>query len=207
MSSRRLPTRLPQMLAAALVAVLALPSLSLAGKWIPPKELKPQYYKMQATQIDRRGNKTVSTFSVDIQATDEVDAKGKPVFRVTTTQERTVSGKELNPAALAFGGWGITMGAGMSMQWMMYGAMFGDLELAVGEKLSFFGGMLAKVTAKETIAGQEGFVVELFRKKNDEHEKIAELVLNPDIPVAMRSRTYQKEKLTGETVMLEYKAR
>lgn len=207
MSTHRLGPGAPlRLLAAALLLVFALPASSSAGKWKMAKEAKPIYYKVQSTMHDRRGERRV-VIEVDISAVEQTDDKGQPMYRVRTTQEQVVPARDLKGGQMAFGaaasGW-----AGMAaMQWFAYQPLLGQLELAVGEKMSYFGGMLATVTGKETIAGYEGFVVELFNTTKDEPELIADFVLHPDVPIALRSRSYRKGEVQHENLLLKHEAR
>ncbi len=207
-SSHRAPFgSIPRLFVAAAVAVLALPSLSGAEKWKMPKEAKPLYYKMQGTRYDRKGNAKVVVYDIDIQATQEKDARGQPMYRVRTSQEHTVPARDIKGPQLAFGAMHLGLAQMTGMHFLMYQALLGQLELEVGEKMSYFGGMLAKVTAKETIAGQEGFVVKMYNTSKEEEELIAELVIHPAIPVALRARSYQKGQIQTENLMLKYEAR
>ncbi len=187
--------------------VLLMPSLSGAGKWKIPKQAKPLYYKMRSTTFDRKGKAKTVIYDLDIQATEEKDERGQPIFLVRSTQEHKVPARDIRGQQLAFGAMQLGLANVAAMQWVMYQALLGQLELAVGEKMSYFGGMLAKVTAKETIAGHEGFVVQILNTANDQEKLMAELVVNPDIPVALRARSYRKDKVQTENLLLKYTAR
>jgi len=189
------------------VTVLALPSFSQAGKWKPGKQVRAMAYTMQVTSYDRRGTAKSMTMSLDLMATDKVDAKGKPMWKVKTSHEFLAEERSLQGAHMAFGMYNSAL-AGYSaagMQAVMYQQFLGQLELAEGEKMTVFGGMLMKVMGKETIAGIEGFVVNIYRTQNEQEILLAELVLNADIPVALRSRQYNKDKLQSEAVLQNFK--
>ena len=197
---------IPRLFVTAMALVLALPALSGADKWKMPKEAKPLYYKMQSTTYDRKGRAKKMVYEIDITATEEKDDRGRPIFNVRTTQEHRVPAREIQTSQLAFGA--LQLGAAVAgMQWLMYQGLLGAVELEVGEKMSYFGGMLAKVTAKETIAGHEGFVVKMFNTSKEQEELVAELVIHPAIPVALRARNYRKGQIKTENLMLEYQAR
>ena len=197
----------PRFLVAALAVVMVLPSLSGAGKWKMPKEARPLYYRMQSTTYDRKGEAKKILYEIDIKATEEKDDRGQPMFLVRTTQEHKVRAREIQGHQLAFGAMQLGMAAVAGMQWVMYQALLGQLELKVGEKMSYFGGMLAKVTTKEKVAGHEGFVVKMFNTSKGQEELVAELVIHPDIPVALRARSYRKGQIQTENLMLKYEAR
>ena len=206
MSSPRIPYGFLRLLTVALVVVLAAPSLSGAGKWKMATEAKPVYYKMQSTSYNRRGEKQV-VVEVDISATEQKDDKGQPMFLVKTSQTALTPARDLQGGAMAFGAFAAGWAGVAGMQWMMYQPLLTQLDLVVGEKMSYFGGMLAKVTAKETIAGHEGFVVQILNTSKEEPVLMAELVVNPDISIALRSRAYSKGKISQENLLLDYKAR
>lgn len=189
------------------VTVLALPSLSQAGKWKADQQLRAMAYTMKVTTYDRRGRTTEGVLGLDVRPTEKVDAAGKVLWSVKTTQERLADPDSLKGAGLVHGLPGGLMGGltGVSMQAAMYKGFLSQLELAEGEKLAVFGGMLLKVTGKETIAGIEGYVVKVFRTQNDQETLLSEMVLNEDIPVALRSRNYSKDKLQSEVVLLSFK--
>jgi len=197
----------PRLFLAALAVMFVLPSLSGADKWKMPKEGRPLYYKMRSTTHDRKGKTKSVVYEIDIKATDKKDERGQPMFHVRTTHEYDVPARDIKGPQLAFGAMQFGMATVAGMQWVMYQALLGQLELAVGEKLSYFGGMLAKVTAKEEVAGHEGFVVQIFRTREDKEELLAELVIDPAVPVALRARSYSKGKLQTENLMLKYAPR
>jgi len=197
----------PRLFLAALAVVIMLPSLSGAGKWKIPEKARPLYYRMQSTTYDRKGEAKKILYEIDIKATEEKDDRGQPMFLVRTTQEHKVPAREIKGNQLAFGAMQLGLATVAGMQWVMYQTLLGQLELEVGEKMSYFGGLLAKVTAKETIAGHEGFVVRVFNTSKEQEELVAELVIHPDIPVALRARSYRKGKIQTENLMLKYEAR
>lgn len=191
-----------------LMVVVAAPSLSGAGKWKVTDEAKPLYYKMKSTTYSRRGDVKTVVFEIDVKNANTTGEPGsEKMFVVRTTQEHTMPARRLRGMQLAYGAMQLGAISVAGAHWAAYQGLLGQLELTVGEKMSYFGGMLAKVTAKETIAGHEGFVVQMFNTSKDEPVLMAELVLHPDIPVALRTRSYRKGKVQQETVLLKYEAR
>lgn len=207
-STPRNPIRsTPRLFLTALAVMMMLPSLSGAGKWKIPEKAGPLYYRMQSTTYDRKGKAKEVLYEIDIKATEEKDDRGQPMFLIRTTQEHKVPARGIKGNQLAFGGMQLGLAAVAGMQWIMYQPLLGQLELEVGEKMSYFGGLLAKVTAKETVAGHEGFVVKVLNTSKEQEELVAELVIHPDIPVSLRARSYRKGKIQTENLLLKYEAR
>lgn len=125
------------------------------------------------------------------------------VFEVTYTTKGTLTKDELG-AETAFGLWGVY---GISLNMLVinpaYGFFFSQMDLKVGEKMSFFGAGIVKVIGKEKIAGREGFVCQLFQA--DEEDKIlAEWIIDPELALPLRSKIFEDNELQGQIELIKY---
>jgi len=129
----------------------------------------------------------------------EEDAEGN--FKVSYSTEVTISPNELSEQ-LVFGFWG---GYGPSLSFLflnpMYEMLFSQLELTVGEKMSYYGQGKMEVVSMETIAGLEGYVCKFYESDD---ELVAEWVINPGMALPLRSRMYEGSGLEGEIELLNY---
>jgi len=129
--------------------------------------------------------------------------KDEEVFEVTYTTKGTLAKDELGPET-AFGIWGVY---GISLNMLVinpaYGFFFSQMDLKVGEKMSFFGAGIVKVIGKEKIAGREGFVCQLFQA--DEEDKIlAEWIIDPELALPLRSKIFEDNELQGQIELIKY---
>ncbi len=185
------------------LAVLVAGGIALAADHWKPNEYKgPARYKYKVTSYDG-DQKNEVVYILDIQATGQKNADGQPLLRVSTTTETLTTQDDLTSSGY--------LGFSPAQAWAplvassaMYIAWMGQLDLEVGEKMSFFGVGKAKVLAKETVAGVEGYACEISMKDGDEEKKVADLVVSPDLPLALRSRTYSDGKVQFEMELLEY---
>ncbi len=129
--------------------------------------------------------------------------RDEEVFEVTYTTKGTLTKDELGPET-AFGLWGVY---GISLNMMVinpaYVFFFSQMDLKVGEKMSFFGAGIIKVIGKEKIAGREGFVCQLFQA--DEEDKIlAEWIIDPELALPLRSKIFEDNELQGQIELIKY---
>jgi len=129
--------------------------------------------------------------------------KDEEVFEVTYTTKGTLAKDELGPET-AFGLWGVY---GISLNMLVinpaYGFFFSQMDLKVGEKMSFFGAGIIKVIGKEKIAGREGFVCQLFQA-DEEDKMIAEWIIDPDLALPLRSKIFEDNELQGQFELIKY---
>jgi hypothetical protein len=86
----------------------------------------------------------------------------------------------------------------------MFAAMAEGLDLADGGLLDLGKEGRAVVVRRETVAGIEGFLVDLFARDGDTETKAAELVLKSDLPFPLRSRMYVQGDLVFEMELLHH---
>ncbi|POZ90561.1 hypothetical protein [Petrotoga sp. SL27] len=129
--------------------------------------------------------------------------KDEDLFEVTYTTKVTLTKDELGPES-AFGLWGVY---GISLNMLVinptYGLFFSQMDLKVGEKMSFFGAGIVKIIGKEKIAGREGFVCQLFSAE-EEDKMIAEWVIDPELALPLRSKIFEDDELQGQIELIKY---
>jgi hypothetical protein len=136
----------------------------------------------------------------------EGEEGGEARYRVSYTTESVVTASQLG-ADMAFGGafgFSLNMAILNPMYMMFMGPMFADLEWEVGERMSLFGLGRMTITGMETVAGREGFVVQFESGQGDERELAAEWVIDPEIALPLRSRTYERGEVVMEAVLRSY---
>jgi|FLYL01.1.fsa_nt_gi hypothetical protein len=136
----------------------------------------------------------------------EGDEGGEARYRVSYTTESVVTASQLG-ADMAFGGafgMGLNMAILNPMYMMFMGPMFADLDWEVGERMSLMGMGRITITGKETVAGREGFVVQFESGQGDERELAAEWVIDPEVALPLRSRTYERGEVVTEAVLRSY---
>jgi len=143
------------------------------------------------------------TYILDIKIDPEKSQKGEEVYEVSYTTKGTLTKDKLGQeTAFGLGGaYGISLN--MLVINPAYGFFFSQMDLKVGEKMSFFGAGIIKVTAMEEIAGRSGFVCQLFSPE-EEDKILAEWVIDPELALPLRSKTYGEEGIEGEIELLNY---
>ena len=143
------------------------------------------------------------TYILDIKIDPEKSQKGEEVYEVSYTTKGTLTKDKLGQeTAFGLGGaYGISLN--MLVINPAYGFFFSQMDLKVGEKMSFFGAGIIKVTAMEEIVGRSGFVCQLFSPE-EEDKILAEWVIDPELALPLRSKTYGEEGIEGEIELLNY---
>jgi hypothetical protein len=147
-------------------------------------------------------------FELDIRPAEARDGAEQVTIRYTT--EIVVPAAELGPETAFGGALGAGMGMGPAMLLMnpMITAFMGEMNLAVGEKMSLFGTGRIEITGKKEIAGLEGFVCKCFGPKEQNEPLQYEWVLHPDLALPLESITYDSEgKKTWEIRVERYEKR
>ncbi len=169
-----------------------------AGKWEPFQFRGNERFEYKILlEEDEEESKVI--YILDIKKSE----KDEDVFEVTYTTKGTLTKDELGPET-AFGLWGVY---GISLNMLVinpaYGYFFSQMDLKVGEKMSFFGAGIIKVIGKEKIAGREGFVCQLF-SADEEDKMIAEWVIDPELALPLRSKIFEDEELQGQIELIKY---
>ena len=189
--------------ASSLAALLALAPAKGADKWNPYKfSGKERYeYKVQSLQ---EGRLVDSGYALEVKPSDRKDADGQAQLEVSVTTRSYITKEQLENDAMG-GLWGMNaMGAWAFLLNPMYGVVFQQVDLAVGEKMSFFGAGVVKVTAKETVGGREGFVCQFLQEEDGKQVLAAEYVIDPALALPLRSKMMQDGELQSSMELTSY---
>ena len=177
--------------------------IALADKWQPYqfKGNERFEYKVIWTEDEE---KTEATYILDIKKSSKKTKEGEDIFEVTYITKGTLTKEQLGQEA-AFGLWGVY---GISLAGLvlnpMYGFFFGQMDLRVGEKMSFHGAGIVKVTGKQKIAGREGFVCQLLLTEDGKEELAAEWTIDPKLAMPLRSKVFERTKVQGQIELIKY---
>ena len=176
-----------------LLAVLLTTNSAYGAKWEPFNFQGDEAYRYQVNWTDDSEQSAI--YELRIEENNSGD------FVVKYSTEIIVSASELSSQTV-FGFWG---GYGPSLNFLflnpMYEMLFSQLELEVGEKMSFYGQGTMEVLGMESIAGINGYVC---RYSGSEEEIRAEWVIDPDLPLPLRSRMYEGSNVRGELELTYY---
>lgn len=173
--------------------------VALAGKWQPYQFKGDERFEYKVVwEEDEEPNEAI--YILDIKRSGEKDEEGEEIYEVSYTTKGKLSKDDLGEQA-AFGLWGM-YGISLPMLFLnpMYGVFFSQLDLKVGEKMSFFGAGIIKVIRKEKVGGREGFVCQLFQ----EDELMAEWTVDPDLALPLRSKLYEEKKIEHQIELIKY---
>jgi hypothetical protein len=167
-----------------------------AKKWKPYQFQGDERYEYKIITNDQRGKPPKEIgYILDIRK------KGED-FEVTWSTRSAVTKKELNQNAL-MGGF-----AGMSPALIIMNPMsqmfMDQLDLKVGEKMSFFGAAMVKVTAEEKVGNRTGLTCQLFDKKKDEEVLTWEWTVDVELALPIKSVTYEQGKEKYRMELISY---
>mgnify|MGYP006282228043 CR=1 FL=1 len=133
----------------------------------------------------------------ELQILEESDG-GYTVRFISET--RLDSSDELS-SDLVYGSWsGHAVPVGYMLVNPMYGMMFSELEMKVGEKMSFYGQGKMEVVGTEKVAGREGYLCKL----TGDEGLMGEWVIDPDLALPLRSKMYEASGLDGAVELVKY---
>ncbi len=168
----------------------------LAKKWQPHQFKGNERFEYEVIGCEDEEEKQV-LYILDIKELEE------DIFEITFTYitKGTLKREELGMGA-AYGLWGFYGG---SLNALFPGSFyFQEIDLEVGEKMSYGGVGLIKVTGKEKIAGREGFVCQFFQTMDDEEELVAEWTIDPELALPLRSKVFSEGKVESQTELIKY---
>lgn len=169
----------------------------LAKKWQPYQFKGNERFEYEAITYEDEEEKQV-LYILDIKELEE------DTLEITYTTKGTLKREELGMEAV-YGLWGFhgisLIGLILNPSYSMY---FQEMDLEVGEKMSFLGLGLVKVTGREKIAGREGFVCQFFQTTDDEEELVAEWTVDPELALPLRSRVFSEEKVESQIELIKY---
>jgi hypothetical protein len=191
-------------LAFALLALLALVPAAGADKWTPFAFHETERFEFKTEMRD--GDRMVEGgYILELKPTDKKNAEGQTLIEVSVTT-RSFSAKdriESDPAGEVMGRHAV----GMSMMTMnpMYAAIFQQVDMTVGEKMSLFGAGVVKVTATEKIADHDGFVCQYFQPgEGGKDQMVAEYVIDPALALPLRSKMFSDGALQSSMELTAY---
>ncbi len=71
-----------------------------------------------------------------------------------------------------------------------YAIFLSQMDLKVGEKMSFFGAGYGKVTGEKTVGGRKGFVVEFYQRNGDKDQLASRSVIDPKIFIPIENEMF-----------------
>ncbi|MBC7189121.1 hypothetical protein H5U35_02745, partial [Candidatus Aerophobetes bacterium] len=123
-------------------------------------------------------------YTLEIRKTGREE--GEDIFEVTYITKGKLKKSELGPET-AFGLWSAY---GISLNVLMlnpaYAFFFSQLDLKVGEKISFYGAGVVEISGKMKIAGIDGFICQFFEVVEGQKKLMAEWVINPQLPLPLK---------------------
>ncbi len=166
----------------------------LAKKWQPYQFKGNERFEYEVITCEDEEEKQV-LYILDIKELEE------DTFEITYITKGTLKREELGMET-AYGLWDFH---GISLSVLILSpSYFQEIDLEVGEKMSYCGVGLIKVTGKEKIAGREGFVCQLFQTIDDEEELVAEWTIDPELALPLRSRVFSEEKVESQIELIKY---
>ncbi len=166
----------------------------LAKKWQPYQFKGNERFEYEVISWEDEEEKE-ALYILDIKELEE------DIFEVTYITKGTLKKEELGMET-AYGLWGFY---GVSLNALFLGSFyFQEIDLEVGEKMSYGGVGLIKVTGKEKIAGREGFVCQFFQTMDDEEELVAEWTIDPELALPLRNRVFSEEKIESQIELIKY---
>lgn len=164
------------------------------GKWKPYAFKGNERYDYKIVQLDGETKKETG-FGLDLRT------KGED-FEVTWSTRSTMKKSESDQIMMA--GWAQSAPA-MTIMNPMYAMFINDLELKEGEKLSFMGMGMVKVTGKETLGGRTGFVCKLFQKQDDKEVLTWEWTVDPELALPIKSILLENGQEKARVELTAYK--
>ena len=122
-------------------------------------------------------------------------------YTVRFISEVKLSSSDELTGDLVYGAWsGYGVPIGYLLVNPVYSMMFGELDLKVGEKMSFYGQGRVEVVGTEKVAGREGFLCEL----TGDEGPMGEWVIDPDLALPLRSKMYEASEFDGAVELVKY---
>ncbi|MBS3737116.1 MAG: hypothetical protein V5A87_02085 [Candidatus Bipolaricaulota bacterium] len=122
-------------------------------------------------------------------------------YTVRFISEVKLSSSDELTGDLVYGAWsGYGVPIGYLLVNPIYSMMFGELDLKVGEKMSFYGQGRMEVIGTEKVAGKEGFLCKL----TGDEGLMGEWVIDPDLALPLRSKMYESSGFDGAVELVNY---
>jgi len=122
-------------------------------------------------------------------------------YTVRFISEVKLSSSDELTGDLVYGAWsGYGVPIGYLLVNPVYSMIFSELDLKVGEKMSFYGQGRVEVVGTEKVAGREGFLCEL----TGDEGPMGEWVIDPDLALPLRSKMYEASGFDGAVELVKY---
>ncbi|MFW6190603.1 MAG: hypothetical protein ACOC49_03040 [Candidatus Bipolaricaulota bacterium] len=122
-------------------------------------------------------------------------------YTVRFISEVKLSSSDELSGDLLYGSWsGYGVPIGYLLVNPIYSMMFSELDLQVGEKMSFYGQGRMEVVGTETVAGKEGFLCQL----SGDEGPMGEWVIDPELALPLRSKMYESSGFDGGVELVKY---
>ena len=206
MTPRKLLTAAAPLLLAGLLGAAAPGLVRAAQGWKPWQFGTNEHYEFTIHDHTNPEAKPVGVV-LDLRPAGASEG-GEELVTVSYTTATDVPASELGPQTAFGGAAGMGMGLGLMLINPMIVAFMDQVTLEVGEKMALFGAGRIEVTAREEIAGVEGFVCRYLGPKEQGEPLLGEWVVHPDVAIPLRSVTYDAQgKKAQEIVMTRFQKR
>jgi hypothetical protein len=151
------------------------------------------------------GTPTEAYYAIDVKDKGNTNAAGQDVYDVIYATAGQVPKDDLG-ASTAFGFFAMP-GFSLSMAFLnpMYAMFFTQMELEVGEKMSFYGAGYTEVTGMETVGGREGYVCKMYSKEDDGTKNLMAIwTIDPELAYPIKSIAYDNDEVMSEVTLIGY---
>ncbi len=175
-----------------IILTLAMFTSTLFGQGWKPYDFKGDEAYEIRVETFKKGERETSYYSVDIRKTGEEDENGEELFDVTYSSQVKIRKSQLNAGVPT----NLLQSYGSSFAMALVNPLlnmaFSQMEMKVGEKMSFYGLGFVEIPEKVNIAGREGYRCLFKRKNGEEVEMFSEVVVDPTLAIPLRTIVYDK---------------
>lgn len=177
--------------------------LLFAQKWQPYQFERSEKYEYQIISHENKVENQ-AYYALQVRDTGSKNAQGDDLFEVSYTTRGNIPKSELG-AQTAFGIWSF-YGVSLSLAFFnpAYAMFFTQMDLKVGEKMSFFGAGLMEMIGKETIAGREGYLCQYYQTRGEEKVLTSEWVIDPALALPIKSIYYEDGHPKSTALLIGY---
>ncbi len=164
-------------------------------RWQPFK-LHPDVQSLKLIYDVKTRNNAPVQYGIDVRR------EGEGMVRLKVETEADLPEDQLGVQSL-FGLWNIYGISAMVFLNPGFVVFFSQLDLKVGEKMSFFGAGYAKVTGKKKVARLEGYVVEFYQQEGGSDVLKSRFVIHPKVFLPLESTAYGTNGKVESTAVLK----
>ncbi|MCF7891282.1 hypothetical protein K9M78_08695 [Candidatus Bipolaricaulota bacterium] len=177
-----------------MVALVSTGVSSYGGTWEPFEFRGNESYSFKVTW---KGNEGEESSIYEFQILEDKEGG----YTVRYISEVKLSSSDELTGDLVYGSWsGYGVPIGYLLVNPVYSMMFSELDLKVGEKLSFYGQGKMEVVGTEKVAGRKGF----YCKLTGEEGLMGEWVIDPELALPLRSKMYEVSGFDGAVELVKY---